>query len=105
MDKLSQKPRDVNLSGEIEDFLDFRNVHPFRMTKNRETRFLSSQKSTIESGFLVISKIGTLVQIFKISQIVPISYIAKNACVFATLKFTWNFKGCGIRNWVPIPQS
>ena len=54
MDKFNLKPRDVNLSGEIEDFLDFRNVHLFR-----------------------ISKIGNLVQIFKISQIVPISYIAK----------------------------
>ena len=82
MSKHHSKPNCLDLFGRITDSLDFRNVHPFR-----------------------ISKIGNCVPIFKISQIVPISYIAKNACVFATLKFTWNFKGCEIRYWVPIPQS
>ncbi len=36
MDKLSQKPKDVNLSGEIEDFLD---------PKNRKTIFKDMVKT------------------------------------------------------------
>ena len=72
MSKHHPKPLCLDLSGRITDSLDFRNALAFH-----------------------ISKIGNWVPIFKISQFIQNCYIAKNACVFATLKLHSNFKDSG----------